>query len=351
MRIAFINDSLLVGRGTDQVVFELAQRLGKKHDVKVITSIADLPEKNFKIILVKGRRLVTGTWRDFLGFFQIFKYRKFADKFDVINLHHATLAFAFLGKKNVVVTYNGNPPTIGEKKFRRFFRNLSNAVNRLILRFNEETIAISEYAKKELIKNKIPENKIKVIYYGVGNEFKKTIKRKDGGYMFFVGRHETYKGIDEIIRISRDLNFRLKIAGSGTRTEELKMFAKKINAPVEFLGRVSEKEKIKLYQECSFFISASKWEDFGLIFAEAAKCGKPSVAYSVGSISEIVKDKKTGLLAKNFKELKECANILIKDRNLRNKLGLEAAKFSKNFSWKITCSKYEKSLKTLESKR
>jgi glycosyltransferase involved in cell wall biosynthesis len=351
MRIAFINDSLLTGRGTDHVVFELAQRLGKKHDVTVITSIADLPEKNFKIILVKGRRLVTGNWRDFLGFFQIFKYRKFADKFDVINLHHATLAFAFLGKKNVVVTYNGNPPTTGEKKFRKFFRNLSNAINRLLLRFNERTIVISEYAKKELIKSKVPADKIEVIYYGVNNEFKKTAKRKDKEYMLFVGRQEPHKRIDEIIRISKDLNFKLKIAGSGTRTEKLKSFAKKINAPVEFLGRVSEKEKIKLYQECSFFISASKWEDFGLIFAEAAKCGKPSVAYSVGSIPEIIKDKETGLLAKNFKELIKCANILIKDRNLRNKLGLEAAKFSKNFSWEITCNKYEKSLKTLESKR
>src|SRR3989338_6278763 len=106
MKIALVNDSFLIGRGADNVVFEIARRLGKHHDVSVICGKADFPEDNFKIIETEEEKLLTGGWKDFLGIFRAFKYRKFADKFDVINLHHSSLTFAFLGKKNVVVTFH-----------------------------------------------------------------------------------------------------------------------------------------------------------------------------------------------------------------------------------------------------
>lgn len=343
-----VNDTFLKGRGADHVIFEVAKRLGEKHSVAVVTTTADFPEKNFKIIQIKGRKLLTGSWKDFLGFLQFFKYRKLADKFDIINLHHTTLNFAFIGKKNVVVTYHGSPPPTGEKSFRYFFRNLVNKTNRFSLRFNDEIITISKHAKKELIREKVPSEKINVIYNGVGPEFKSLKILKDENFMFFVGRHEHHKRIDELIKISKDLNFPLKIAGIGPETEKLKKLVKNLNAPIEFLGRICEKEKIKIYQKCSFFVSATRWEDYGLIFMEAAACRKPSIGYNICAIPEVILHGQTGFLANNYHELKIYCEKLIKDKEQRNKMGKNALKFSKEFNWDKTAEEYKKLFKMVD---
>jgi len=161
--------------------------------------------------------------------------------------------------------------------------------------------------------------------------------------MLYVGRLEKHKAIHEIIKLSKELNFPLKIVGYGPLDDKLKGYAKRISAnKVFFLGKVSNKELIKLYQECNFFISASKWEGFGLIFLEAAACGKTSIGYNVGSIPEVINNGKTGFLVNNFLELKQKAEELVKNKRLRDNLGREALKFSKDFSWDKSVNEYEK---------
>ena len=139
-----------------------------------------------------------------------YRIKELAKEFDIINLHHATLNFAFLGKRNVVVTYNGSPPPTGEKSSRRFFRKLANKINRFSLRFNDKIIAISKHAKEELVMEGIRSEKINVIYYAIAPKFKPLEIPKDENFMFFIGRHEHHKRIDELIKISTDLNFHLK---------------------------------------------------------------------------------------------------------------------------------------------
>ena len=111
---------------------------------------------------------------------------------------------------------------------------------------------------------------------------------------------------------------------------------------IEFLGKVSREHLIKLYQECSFFISASKWEGFGLIFLEAGACGKTSIGYNVGSIPEVILDGRTGFLVNNFLELEQKAEELIKDKKLRKNIGKKALEFSKRFNWNKIAEEYEK---------
>ncbi len=70
MKIAFVNDTFLGGRGGDTVVYELAKRLGKKHEVFVVTTESDFKEENFTIIKIRARKLLTGnTLNDSLNYF------------------------------------------------------------------------------------------------------------------------------------------------------------------------------------------------------------------------------------------------------------------------------------------
>jgi len=341
MKIALVNDSLLQGRGADQVVFELAKRLGRKHKIDVVTTETDFPEKNFRIKRVKTQRLLTGDWRDFLFFKTVGQFRHTIQKgnYDLINLHHATLAPAFLGMKNVVITYHGSPfEMLGEKGLRKFLRYLANKGGLFCLRYFPKIVAVSYYLKKELIKNRVPQQKIEVIYNGASPEFFPT--NQDENFMFFVGRHVPHKRIDQLIQLSRKVNFPLKVAGSGPETEKLKNLTKKLAAPVEFLGDLPKNQLIKYYQSCSFFVSASLWEGFGLIFLEAARCAKPAVAYSTGSIPELIKHKKTGFIASNPCEFEKYVKLLIEDKGERKRMGKEALKESQKFDWDETTRKY-----------
>ena len=192
---------------------------------------------------------------------------------------------------------------------------------------------------KEELSKVINSKKIKIIHNGVSEEFNPLYK--DKGYMFFVGRMEEHKSVQELISLSKFLDYPLHIAGSGPLEKRLRNSAEKIKADkINFLGKISRKELIKQYQECSFFISASKWEGFRLIFLEAAACAKPSIGYRKGSIPEVIQNNKTGFLVDNYIDLKEKTKLLIKDKKLRVKMGKKALKFSKKFSWNDISKKY-----------
>jgi len=340
MKIAFVNDTFLRGRGVDHVVFELARRVGKNHEVHVITAEHDFPEENFRIKKVKGGKLIKGDVGDFIFFRNFPFFRKASKGYDVINLHHSTLNPAFFGFNNVVVTYHGSPFVfLSEKGLRKIGRSTVNRLGRKSLRFGNKIVSISEYLKKELIEHGVPHNRVVIIRDGVDNIFKPTWKDKN--YMLFVGRHEKHKHIDELVRISDDLDFPLKIVGEGPETGNLNKLAKKLKAKVDFLENVGRKELVKLYQNCSFFVSTSKWEGFGLIFLEAAACGKPSIGYDTCSIPEVVLNKKTGLLAKNYNEFSDRVKRLIMDKELRKTLGKNAFSFSKDFDWDKISKEYE----------
>ncbi|NIO20365.1 MAG: glycosyltransferase, partial [Candidatus Aenigmarchaeota archaeon] len=186
MKIAFVNDTFLQGRGVDHVVFELARRIGKNHDVHVITSDHDFPEENFKIKKVKGGKLVKGRASDFLFFRSFPSFRTASKGYDVINLHHSTLNPAFFGFNNVVVTYHGFPFVfLSEKGLRKIGRSTVNRLGRKSLRFGSKVVSISRYLKKELIEHGVPEGKVVIIRDGVDDIFKPTWK--DRNYMLFVG--------------------------------------------------------------------------------------------------------------------------------------------------------------------
>ena len=74
---------------------------------------------------------------------------------------------------------------------------------------------------------------------------------------------------------------------------------------------------------------------------EAAACGVPSIASDVSSLKEIVINNETGYLAKlnNIDDWKQKIERLLKNENLRKKMGQSARKYSQNFSWKKVAKK------------
>lgn len=342
-KIAFVNDTFLQGRGADTMLYEIARRIGKKHEVYILTGETNIPEENFKIIKVQIPKLYTASLEDF-AYFK--KMRILSEDiheidqkigFDKILVFHGGLSPAFTGNKKVIYVWLGSPKTY-------------NPLRRLVSEFyqrkmkHNKVITISDFLNEELKKRGI--KKTKVIILGASDDFKPLRGNPDKQYMLYVGRLEKHKNVNDLIKISKEVNFQLIVAGYGPEEENLKKLAHKLKSPVTFLGRVSRDKLIQLYQEASFFVSASKWEGFGLIFVEAGFCGKTSIGYNAGSIPEVIKNTQTGFIVNNYSTFLEKVKLLKENRKLRDKLGNQAIEYyRKKFNWDRVAKEYETEIK------
>jgi len=104
-----------------------------------------------------------------------------------------------------------------------------------------------------------------------------------------------YKRIDLVIEAFKNLgtDYKLKIFGDGVDLERLKIITGEATN-IEFLGRVSEEEKVKLFEGAQAFINPQE-EDFGITVVESMAAGRPVIAYRKGGATETIIEEKTGL--------------------------------------------------------
>jgi len=79
----------------------------------------------------------------------------------------------------------------------------------------------------------------------------------------------------------------------------------------------------------------SRYEPFGIVLLEAMASGKPVVASKVGGIPFVVEDGKTGLLFErgNVEVLAEKIIMLLRDEELRKRMGEAGRERAKEFTW------------------
>ncbi|MBU2236246.1 glycosyltransferase [Patescibacteria group bacterium] len=113
-----------------------------------------------------------------------------------------------------------------------------------------------------------------------------------GNYYLMGGRLVSYKRFDMGVQAFNRLGIPLKIFGVGPEFANLKKMAR---PNIEFLGKVSESEKRKLFSEAIAFINPQE-EDFGIVMIESMASGRPVIAFNKGGAREIVVSGKTGEL-------------------------------------------------------
>jgi glycosyltransferase involved in cell wall biosynthesis len=123
----------------------------------------------------------------------------------------------------------------------------------------------------------------------------------DSGFVLVtVGRLVARKGIDQLIRLLRemDANVLLSIIGEGPLREELESLATSLGVAqrVRFEGFVTEARKQELLRAADLYVSTSQHEGFGLVFLEAMAAGLPVVCYDFGGQTDFLEDGATGAL-------------------------------------------------------
>ncbi len=177
--------------------------------------------------------------------------------------------------------------------------------------------------------NKYYRRKSEVIYPPVDiAKFQLLPDEIDKNYYLFVSRLVDYKRADVVITAFKKNGLNLIVSGDGPLKKHLE---KNAGENIKFVGRVSDGELIKLYQEAKAFIFAAE-EDFGIVPVEAMACGKPVIAYNKGGASETVIEGKTGVFFE--KQEPDAINNALKyfNKNLfdRKIIRARAEEFSEN---------------------
>ncbi len=218
-------------------------------------------------------------------------------------------------------------------------------------------IAVSRSTKNDLVEiYRVPEEKIKVIYSGVGEEFKKIIlppeKKKfvreryylPEKFILYFGTLEPRKNLIGLIKayeifrrkISQADPPALVIAGQpGWLFRDILAAAK--NSPfrqdIVFTGFVEPADKVYLYNLASLFVYPSFFEGFGFPPLEAMACGVPVVCSHTSSFPEVAGDAAVLIDPYNFGELAWAMAEVWQDKNLRDYLVEQGCRQVKNFSW------------------
>lgn len=121
------------------------------------------------------------------------------------------------------------------------------------------------------------------------DEFK--ISENDQGYVAYVGRLSSEKGVDYLLFAARELPaIHFKIVGDGPERDELEKIAQKNNLTnVEFVGYKTGVELENLLVNARLLVVPSVWyENAPMSILEAKARGKIVIASDIGGISEIL---------------------------------------------------------------
>ena len=184
----------------------------------------------------------------------------------------------------------------------------------------------------EKFKPELPENKIYIVYDGVGkNNIIPDRQYKKEGTLIIVqaGNINRFKGQQYGIEAVQELyrrgitDVKLLIAGRG----ELSRLGLDISNlhNVEMLGVVDDMPGLRAKEDVE--IVASRCEAFGLVTAEAMMGGVPVVGSDSGATAEIIDDNENGLLFSpgNSKDLADKLEYLYNNRGEIERFGRKAA--------------------------
>jgi glycosyltransferase involved in cell wall biosynthesis len=110
-------------------------------------------------------------------------------------------------------------------------------------------------------------------------------------YFLSLNRLMRGKGTEIVVAACTKLGLPLKVAGSGMELDNLKKIA---GPTIEFVGHVTEDQKIELLKNAQALIVATEQEDFGITPIESLAAGTPVIAAQSGGYLETVTPGRTG---------------------------------------------------------
>lgn len=256
---------------------------------------------------------------------------------DILHAHYAT-SYGLLG-----ALANYHPYIISAWGSDVYDFPIKSPVHKMMLKYNlkkaDYIFSTSNVMKEET--QKYTNKNIEVTPFGVDiNRFAPRRTEKDEVVIGTIKTLEEKYGIQYLVKAfaqlkdrNPDMNLKLRIGGKGSQEDYLKGLCRdlKIYNDVTFLGFVNPDDVVKEFQnfDIAVFPSTLDSESFGVAAVEAESCGTPIVVSEVGGLMESTKPGITSLVAKkaSVEDLRDKIDMLVKDKELRLKMGTAARKF------------------------
>jgi len=167
-------------------------------------------------------------------------------------------------------------------------------------------------------------------------------------FVLFLGRINWEKGLDRLIRSFKYVqDIKLVIAGNDEENyqQELKLIAVKENIleRIYFIDSITDENKWSLYRKAELLVLPSYSENFGNVVLEAMAVGCPVVTTPEVGLSLEVSKNETGIVIEGVpKLLGQAIQVLLDDKELRNKMGLRGKQLIENkYTWPLIAKQME----------
>lgn len=349
--------------GVQEIVINLHHHLKKRgHEVRIITSRPiNLNSEIPKDFILLGRSTKVNTFATMvdIGFEadgeEIEKIIS-NEKFDLLHFHEPwvpLLSRQILSRSksvNVATFHAKSPETILSKSLISSVGPYTKSVLNYLDSLTAVSDAASEYVRnmtnREII---IVPNGIELSKYTKNNKTK--IKDMPMKKILYLGRLEKRKGIEFLIDAFKELkkkypNVCLDIAGSGAKQKYLERYVKQGKiSDIQFLGYVSEQDKIKLMANADLYCSPAPYgESFGIVLLESMAVGVPIVAGNNAGYSGVLTDKGRLSLVnpRSIVDFTQRLEIMLFDNDIRELWSKWAVKEIKKYDFSKITDKYEK---------
>ncbi len=334
--------------GIERIVHYLTEELVKRgHKVTLFASGDSKTAANLISVYPRALKKDNVPWTDpFWNLENLSKAFEMAQKgeFDIVHAHLDlwTLFFQKFSRAPVVHTFH-NPlytSSITDPK------RLPTRLKMFDVHKKESYGCFISKSQKRLCPVKFPQSSI--VYNGIDVSLYKFQENPDD-YFCWIARIDPYKGIENAIAAAEKAGINLYLAGRLDKSRR-QYFKEKIkphlNNKIKYLGELSQSELPDFYGKAKACIYPIEWhEPFGLIMVEAMAAGTPVIAFNMGSVSEVVKDGKTGFVVemktksgqKNIKGIVEAIKKIdtIKRKDCRQRV-------ERRFSYQKMVDDYEK---------
>jgi glycosyltransferase involved in cell wall biosynthesis len=249
-----------------------------------------------------------------------------ASEFDVLHFHVDLIHFPFF--------VDIAPRTVTTLHGRLDLQDLAGAYRRwptypLVSISDNQRLPLPQANWRTTVQHGIPENLLSFNQNPVG------------GYLAFLGRISPEKRPDRAIAIARCCGLKLKIAAKVDAAD--RAYFSEVIEPlladplIEFVGEIGDAEKSEFLGNAVALLFPIDWpEPFGLVMIEAMACGTPVIAWSNGSVSEVIDQGVTGYVVNSEEEAASAVGraIALDRRVIR-------AVFEQRFGAKVMAHNYQ----------
>lgn len=221
-------------------------------------------------------------------------------------------------------------------------RSLSLMIERIVGRYTNKVIVVSEDGKRQAINQKIVKpTQIEKIYYGIKINKSTIFLEKETPILNLVmvarfSRQKDHKTLLLALAQLAHLNWKLRLLGSGAGMTKMKKLVSDLGMDhkIHFEGAVSNVQDYLVQSD--IMILTSYWEGLPISILEGMSHGLPVIASDVSGVREAVISGKTGILVNpgDINGVKEAIYTLYDDDTLRINFGQNAINhFKENFEF------------------